>query len=645
MRCVLRGLLSFLIFATSLGAHAGTKISIETTPERSRNGEVVQYRITIIHDGNDNVVPPRMPRLADFDIINSYATPQMTSVIQNGRIVTRFRGEYVYTLKPLRAGKLKIPSIEFFIGATKLSTDPKEILVDRIPADSIARNRPQDSRGNNRNMPGFGFNPPPDDDSNTQVPRPRQGGFDPSINPRETFFLRAEASKTNVYQGELIVLSYALYQRDRNLDAPEIAKFPDFKGFLKEELVTPKVFAAQPFELNGTMYLRSEIFRYAVFPLRAGRTIIEPMQFRANVVTNPIDAVQRYLLGQTNQMPQDLGVIPMTKSSKEVVVEAKPLPASPPDAQFTGAVGSFKLDVKGPSGKLSAGNPFSIVVTFSGKGNVKAIEAPTLKLPGGFELTRAPVPSYEFHEDATGFKSFDFLIEPKVAGSYAVDPVNWAYFDPDKAQYVTLSAPPMMLQIEGGTPAAMTENKGAAPETPHFSPPALQSGAWTRIENIGRSSPVGGILGWATNLVLLAYLGVVIVRRSRGESEDALYRRAPWERTARRLRELKSGSAVERAILVDEWIRERLAGLLARPDIHGESARDEITEGLKSLLHSEHHRQIEPLKRLWHELDLLRFTGSAGRPTGSEDIFERARALVEGLVKIAPERDDESPSA
>jgi len=632
------------------GAHAATKVAVETTPERSRAGEPIQYRITIIHDGNDPIVPPRMPRLADFDLINSYSTPVLTSVIQNGRIVTRFKGEYVYTLKPLRQGKLKIPAIEFYIGTLKLTTDPKEILVDKLPGNAIARD-PLRSRPGGNNLPGFGFQQTPQDNPDESLhagPRqnaPRSGGYDPTVNTRESFFLRAEPSKTSVYQGELIVLSYALYQRDRNLDHPEIAKFPDFKGFLKEELITPKSFTAQPFELNNTMYLRSEIFRYAVFPLRAGRLTIEPMKFRADVITSPVDAIQRFMMGQTNQMPSAAdSVIPMVKTSREVVIDAKPLPASPPDSQFTGAVGEFRLEVKGPTGKLSVGNPFSIVVTVTGKGNVKAIEAPTLKIPAGFELTRTPIPSYEFREDATGFKSFDYLIEPKTDGNYSLEALNWAYFDPEKAQYVTLNGPALTLQVEGGSSAAPTETK-AAPEGPRFRELAARPGTWVRADSIGKPSVLGGVVGWSINGILFAFLSVVAVRRRRNESEENLFRRSPWEKTARRLRELKGANVVPRAILVDEWMRERLAGLLSRPDIHGESARDEIMDALKSLLHVEHHRQLEPLKRLWHELDLLRFTGASGRPAATgEDIFDRARVLIEGLVKLAPERDESSDS-
>lgn len=620
--------LALAVFALATPALAATKVATETSPDRSRNGEPIQFRILIVHDGNETVVPPRLPQLADFDLVNAYNTPTITTIIQNGRMIRRFKGEYVYRLKPLRAGKLKVPPVEFYVGATKFTTDPQEITVDKLPGRADYRDR---LHGNNSapsqpSMPGHGFRTDP--------------SYDPTVNPRETFFLRAEPSKTNVYQGELIVLSYALYQRDRNLDSPEIAKFPDFKGFLKEELVTPKTFAAQPFELNGTMYLRSEIFRYAVFPLRSGKLKIEPMKFRANVFTNPIDQLQRFMMGQVPNPPTDDGVIPMVKTSREIEVDVKPLPASPADAQFTGAVGDFKLEVKAPTGKLSVGNPFSVMVTFAGRGNVKAIEPPTLSLPGALELTRVPVPSYEFREDASGFKTFDYLIEPRAGGTYTLEGLRWSYFDPEKGQYVTLAAPPMELKIEGGAAAPLAESKDT-PAAPAFGAVETRPGRWERIDSIGRPSFVGGPAGWAFNGLLFAFLSVVAWRRRSHESEEALYRRAPWERTARRIRELKDGNAVTRAILVDEWIRERLAGLVGRSEIHGESARDEILDALRSMLHTEHHKQLEPLKRLWHELDLLRFTGASGRPQGGADVYERAKALVESLVKVTPEREDE----
>src|SRR5687768_5964753 len=97
-----RFLLGFLLFFVGL-AQAAPVISVSVDPNRSRNGEPVLLKIKVQNDSNESVRPPNVPLLADWDVVNSFRAEYPTSVIVNGRITYRYRGEFSYVLKPLRS--------------------------------------------------------------------------------------------------------------------------------------------------------------------------------------------------------------------------------------------------------------------------------------------------------------------------------------------------------------------------------------------------------------------------------------------------------------------------------------------------------------------------------------------------------------
>jgi len=216
----------FLFFVIS--SFAGPVVSVSVDPSRSRNGEPVLLKIGIRNDSRDQVHPPSMPVFVDWEITNVSQAEYPTSVLSNGKIIFRYQGEFTYVLKPLRRGTLKIPSLDIVIGSNKYKTESLMVMVDALPNGHNSRpriakqprsqNPDQEEEDPFGNFGGFGQNLP----------------SSPPPNPREAFFLRAEPSKTNVYQGELIVLSYALYQKDISIANAEISNFQTSKASSKK---------------------------------------------------------------------------------------------------------------------------------------------------------------------------------------------------------------------------------------------------------------------------------------------------------------------------------------------------------------------------------------------------------------------------
>lgn len=628
-----------LIFFAQV-ANAIPVISVSADPSQSHNGEPVLFKIRIQNDERDPVQPPQLPVLTDWDVTNASRAEFPTSIIVNGKIRYRYQGEFTYVLKPLRKGTLKIPSLTIGIGTRTYQTDPMIVIVDQLPDGATTRPRlGQRPAAPPSSPPGFDPDEDPFTDPFAAIPTDDLPPIDQipqqslPANTRESFFLRAEASKTNVYQGELIVLSYVLYQKaSANIGNAEISKFPDFKGFLKEELLIPKSFTRTPVSLHGEPYFRSELLRYAVFPLKPGLLKIEPMIFKADSVTSPRDILQNLMRGQLPQNLNGMNPIPMSKPSEELKVLSKPLPPPPAGASFTGGVGQFKMEVKGPTGTLRTEQPFTIQVTIAGRGNVKSIEEPQIKLPKELESFQTKN-SYEFGEDATGYKSFEYLINPHAGGKFSIDPVIWSYFDPATGKYVTLKGEALELNIEGGS-SAPTSGASAPPPVATFSAPKTGAQNFTDLSSIESPSFLASPLSWIAQLLLYAYAGLLLWRRREAQKLASRYRASPWERTEKEIFARKDWSKKELSNLVDQWIRERLAGAIGESEIHSESSRDEITDALRRLTKTERGPEMDKLKQLWERMDLYRFAGSQSADERSgRELFEKSRSVIEALLR------------
>jgi len=610
MKSVVGRLLVLIVLFQCTWAFSKPNIQLSTDPGRSMNGENVMFKIRVSNDTADEVESPRMPVLADWEIENSFNSMGRQMRMSNGNISYIVTTEFTYILRPLRAGLLKIPSLIFKIGEHSYKTAEVTVQVDRLSGGNRSRQNPLPFSNN-----------PLDPAPSNPFAAPPSLNYDFEIPDRESFFVRAESSKRSVYQGELITLAYSIYQRRlMSLGEPGISKFPDFKGFLKEELEIRKDFTPVPVQIQGEAMYRAELIRFAIFPLRSGRLRVEPLKFKAVVMPSAADIMNSLMNGQA---PSSEG-IPMDKSSQELIIDAKPLPPLAPNTPFTGGVGQFSVEIKSPaSNQLQIDQPFSVKVTITGKGNVKSIEEPRFQIPKEIEASNVRT-DYEFRNDATGFKSFDYLFIPRSPGKIKIEGLEWVYFDPAKEKYESFKGQPLEFEVTGGPPAP--------PKDPNLPPVKV----WTTWKNgtqnfvswrkIHSPSFVGHIAFWAAQGFLYAFFALVFWRQRTQLSQAAYFQKMPWEKTAQIIASRSEWDNQELALLIDLWMRERLHGLLKNPDseLHTESPRDEFIGQLRNELLVEYHNLIEPLKDYWLDLDIMRFSGARSTSAKGRDFFSKA---------------------
>lgn len=332
----------------------------------------------------------------------------------------------------------------------------------------------------------------------------------------------------------------------------------------------------------------------------------------------------------------------MEKSSGSVTVKVKELPPTIPGTVFTGAVGSFDIEMKGPAERLSVDQPFTVQFTIAGKGNVKMIEEPKLPLPPGLELFETKNTA-ELRPDTTGYKSFEYLILPRKNGELALESFKWSYFDPATHKYEVRETPRLVFQIEGSASPG-SNGPTAAPKPVEKRISAFDI---ARVPLVDRAKRVArenliwtGILG-AIGALYLA-LGLAFARRRREDRHRARLKDNPWEKTAIAIDEKKYKDSTGLAILVDQWSREYLTGHLKTPELHAESSRAEFERALYRRLPMEFQQLVPELSEFWKDLDLVRFAGSEKWPIElkPQQLFPHAKELGKKIVARCKFEDD-----
>lgn len=447
---VLKFIFAWLVAFPAL-AQDGKGIEVSATVDRNQVGvgDVINLSISVSAQESVNVENPSFPDIPGFELINTSTGVETRSSFTNGRFVTQQARTFNYMLAVLKPGNVQIPSLSINVDGKSYSTKPIAITV----SNQRANPNQQAGRGNRpdplgmlddeeelfnqilqRNFPGA-----------RQLP---QAG--PPINPNEAFFIQAETDKTKAYVGEQVTTSFYLYTRGQIRDIDTL-KYPDLKGFWKEELEMATRLNFEQVNVNGIAYQRALLVSYALFPIRPGMAKVDSYKAKCTVLTP-----SNFGFGRPYQF---------TKASREIAIEVLDVPVEGRPANYTGAVGRFRLSAafEPPTGVTN--QPVTLRVRFEGQGNAKLIELPKLELPPSFELYDQKSQA-KYLKDGTSFKEFEVLVIPREPGTFAIPPLSVAVFDPDTKKFTNVSSQPLNIAVTGsaGAPAATPTATNVTPE-------------------------------------------------------------------------------------------------------------------------------------------------------------------------------------
>ena len=430
------------LFALAIfSASAAEKVTFEaSSPLTVAVGEA--FRVEFALNAYPDKGTFKAPSFDGFDVIAGPAESSGQSIqIVNGAMTKSINYTITYVLLPQAAGNVTV-------GAAEVTVDGTVYRSNALPIEIV----------NEGKSPGAGGTQSrPREDSSPDVTAQNQIA-------KDDILLRAVVSRTSVYKGEPLRVTFKLYERVPVVGYNDV-KFPSFNGFWAQELNTDN--ARRPREpFNGTVYETLVAKEYLLYPQQAGTLVIEPAELTA--------VAQVVVPGRRNVDPffgggPDFVNVPRKVQSPRINIAVKPLPAGAP-ASFSGAVGSFTMDAVLPQERLAANSAATYTVKISGTGNLTFVQAPKLTLPASFEQYNVKT-TESINTSASGisgYRQFEYPFIARAEGAYDIEPIEFTYFDPQRVQYVTLKSKPLTLEItpdaRGGGDAVVMQGRGMSKE-------------------------------------------------------------------------------------------------------------------------------------------------------------------------------------
>lgn len=407
------------------------EFSVSATVRESRvtvGGEIV-LSVVVAGSGLRSLPDPELPQIQRAAVYPAGKSTSISTSIVNGRLSTTRSVTHNYVIIPEQEGQLTIGSITVTHSGKTKRTAP--ITVTVAPAGKAYSGKAREP-------------------SREAAPR-ETGGKD--------VLVELVTDRQRAYVNEQLILTFRFYTRVGLLGQPEYVP-PATTGFWVEPL--PKQPSYETV-VDGSTYLVLEV-RSAVFPTRSGTLTIEPATLRCVIEEadpffgrDPFDRFRRGVFGMLDRGRE------VRLRTDPVEVEVLPLPAEGVPASFGGAVGQYRMTMKADRTGVRQGEPVTLKISITGRGNVNTVSAPSIPEVAGMRSydsgshvnTEGSVGGLE------GEKVYERVVVPEASGDFSIGPAEFSYFDPRLGEYRTLTAGPIQVSVSPG-PVAI----GPRPELP-----------------------------------------------------------------------------------------------------------------------------------------------------------------------------------
>lgn len=265
----------------------------------------------------------------------------------------------------------------------------------------------------------------------------------PSAADQAPLFLAANLSKAKAYVGEQVLYSLKLYRRIKISDIS--LELPETEHITLRRLGRPLQYQTQH---SGSRYRVVEV-RYGLIPTKEGNYGIQPFRMNLTAYEPKGRSPWGFFDDPFFDTPFFARGRPMTLASKPFELEVTPLPEDGRPTDFSGLVGSFKLESALSPPKIRVGESATLTIRLSGSGNITRI--PGLKLPdinGAKVYADEPLLTMEpGSEEFRVSKVMRWMIVPESQGDYEIPPVPLSFFDPKTHQYRTIRTSPHSLVV------------------------------------------------------------------------------------------------------------------------------------------------------------------------------------------------------
>lgn len=433
-------ILLLIAFAAPMVAWAQDDPTLKVSAKKQ---VVVGERFQVVFEANAEGKNFQAPTFEGLTVVGGPFTSTSSSFsMVNGSMSHSVKVTYTFALQAYQEGTFRVGAATLTVKGNKISSEPFEIKV--LPDD-----------GSHSGNSGGGY-------GNYGGSQGGQGGQqqntnDPDVSGKD-LFLRVVPSKRSAYVGEQVVLTYKLYTKVP-VSSLSVEKMPSYAGFWTKDVSDNNGGSLRQSSeyINGIEYTSAEIQKIVVVPQRSGKLSLEPMT---------IECIAQIRTESNNRRSNDpfdiffndpffnrnIANVRKELSSQSFSLDVKNLPETGKPASFAGAVGDYTFKSTIDKTDLKTNEAFTLTLSVSGTGNIELLQLPEPVFPPDFEVYDPKVSTSTNNnaQGLTGTKKAEYLVIPRRAGDFSLQPVEFAYFNPSKETYQTVQSEPYEIHVEKG---------------------------------------------------------------------------------------------------------------------------------------------------------------------------------------------------
>ena len=593
-------LLAVAIALAASTAHAdGARFEAHLAAENVTLDQMIELVVTLDRDGNQALESYRAPQAPELDLLHSGTSEQMQMTFINGRQSVRVVEEHQYVFRARKKGSFQIGTASARVGGQQLQTRPLVVHVAPVQKNALSTVQPSGPQS-----------------GPTQSLPPSE-----PIRGDEDVFIDASCDKPRAFLGQQVSCTWRLFTRADIIKHRALTE-PKLEDFWSEDLFVPGAYTAWDRQtVNGQEYAVAQLLKKALFPLKAGKLAITPLEVEVTTMQTMFGANASAV-----------------RRSKPLSVEGRPLPIAGRPPGFDPAnVGQYELLGSIDKTTIKADEAVTLRLTLRGAGNLRNARLGRLdpKLFDGWKVFDPTTKETLQRSDVVrGDKLYTILLMPKRGGTLTIPAVELPYFDPATEKYQIAKSPSLTVRVEGEPSAATTTTSTTAPENllaQQLRPIRARNTVRGHVgESLWRGRLGLGLLAGPPSLWLLILIADRL-RRSLGQETEGRKRRRARRAANKRLRvgeyhiraNRPSAFFAECARVIYEHLEYRL----------GQKVEAFTLAELRAVLEARGFSKetAEAVVKELESCDFARFAPSASGPGEMRAALRRVRTLVDWI--------------
>ena len=418
-------LLSFLItlFVSYSFAKDDVRVEASVNYPQTQVGDYIQYNVRFYNVGNLSQNDIQLPNFESKGLkVNSSGSTQVQNIINFE--VTSYT-EYKITLAAQQVGKFDIEPTVLNYNGTQYSS--QGVSIEVTPT----------SNGETEAKGSSAFT----------------GDADIDRQLRGNLYIKEELPKKEFYIGEQIPLSYSLYSYFNLAGNISLVEAPECKNFIVEDYPIPQGIQKREKNIDGKQFAIYFFSQKSLFATVNGKQTISPYKLNVNI---PVEGGRRRDIFDMAFSNYKAAVV----SSEPIELNIKPLPEENKPTDFDGVVGEYTFNYSIDKTDVEEGEPISIKIEISGKGQVDALTKPKVPAIDGaevYDIGKKIDKNWDAQGLINGKATFDIVIRPNKPGTIVIPEIKYPIFDPSRNQYVEFKTAPISLNVKAVAKTAPTE--------------------------------------------------------------------------------------------------------------------------------------------------------------------------------------------